>query len=94
MAQLRLQNMSIGCGNNLNVGSGLGYFSRYAEEEGLPMSSLEIAEHIGALPLRNFALYDGRHMPFEKRRVRSLYCDVCTTSHTRLSSCFERNEKS
>lgn len=52
--------------NNLNVGSGLGYFSRYAEEEGVPIISLEIAQHLGALPLRNFALYDGRHMPFEK----------------------------
>jgi SAM-dependent methyltransferase len=51
--------------NNLNVGSGLGYFSRYAEEDGVPMSSLEIAQHPGALPLRDFALYDGRHMPFE-----------------------------
>ena len=29
------------------------------------MSSLEVAEHPGALPLRDFALYDGRHMPFE-----------------------------
>lgn len=51
--------------NNLNVGSGLGHFSLFAEEEGINMVSLEVAKQPGAVKVNNFVLYDGNRIPFD-----------------------------
>jgi SAM-dependent methyltransferase len=49
---------------NLNVGSGHGFFSRAAREAGIRMTSLEVAAPDGAVDRNELVLYDGEHMPF------------------------------
>lgn len=49
---------------NLNVGSGLGYFSQEAEREGADMTSLEVCVHSDAINRSGILLYDGKVMPF------------------------------
>ncbi|MGD0328233.1 MAG: class I SAM-dependent methyltransferase [Minisyncoccia bacterium] len=50
---------------NLNIGSGLGHFSFFAERAGIKIVSLEIIKHPKAVNVKNFILYDGRRMPFD-----------------------------
>jgi SAM-dependent methyltransferase len=49
---------------NLNVGSGHGFFSQAARRAGFGMTSLEVAAPQDAVDRDELVLYDGEHMPF------------------------------
>jgi len=49
---------------NLNVGSGLGYFSQCANKAGVSMTSLEVHLAPGVVNRDEVILYDGTKMPF------------------------------
>jgi SAM-dependent methyltransferase len=51
-------------GENLNVGSGHGFFSRAARGAGLRMTSLEVSAPDHPVDRDHLVLYDGEHMPF------------------------------
>jgi SAM-dependent methyltransferase len=50
--------------NNLNVGSGHGFFSRAARQAGVSMTSLEVSLRDAAVDRDQLVVYDGDHMPF------------------------------
>lgn len=50
---------------NLEVGSGLGHFSKLMESAGIQVTSLDVIKHPEAISLRNFVLYDGKEIPFK-----------------------------
>ncbi len=50
--------------NNVNVGSGFGFFSRAAQQGGFAMTSLEVVAHPKAVNKDDLVLYDGNRMPF------------------------------
>lgn len=51
--------------SNLNVGSGHGFFSQMAKEEGFSVTSLEVALPVDAVGREETIVYDGIRMPFE-----------------------------
>jgi ubiquinone/menaquinone biosynthesis C-methylase UbiE len=54
-------------GENLNVGSGHGFFSEAARRAGIGMTSLDVQAPPCAVDRDELVVYDGEHMPFEDR---------------------------
>lgn len=51
-------------GKSLNVGSGFGYFSENAQQEGHEMTSLEVSIPFDAVNKTETVIYDGKTFPF------------------------------
>src|SRR3990167_2501496 len=49
---------------NLNVGSGLGFFSEHAKRANVNITSLEVSVHPGTVNQEELVLYDGKTIPF------------------------------